>query len=67
MEGKRSKLDEKKLNLLNEWGSDRNPSEIMKTMGKMIPEFLRLNKCLSMLMDIEPNEDLIKKMIKMAT
>ncbi|MGE7877970.1 nucleotidyltransferase domain-containing protein [Peribacillus muralis] len=67
IEGKRSKLDEKKLNLLYKWGSDRNWHEIMKTMRVMIPEVIRLNACLSSLMDIEPNEDQMKKIIKMAT
>ncbi|MCK1995047.1 nucleotidyltransferase domain-containing protein [Peribacillus muralis] len=67
IEGKRSKLDGKKLNLLKEWGSDRNGHEIMKTMRDMIPEFLRINECLSIRLDIEGNEVQINRFIKMAT
>ncbi|WP_236712800.1 nucleotidyltransferase domain-containing protein [Peribacillus muralis] len=67
IEGKRSKLDGKKLNLLKEWGSDRNGHEIMKTMRDMIPEFLRINECLSIRLDIERNEVQINRVIKMAT
>ncbi|MFD9625813.1 nucleotidyltransferase domain-containing protein [Peribacillus muralis] len=67
IEGKRSKLDGEKLNLLKEWGSDRNGHEIMKTMRDMIPEFLRINECLSIRLDIEGNEVQINRVIKMAT
>ncbi|MFJ7512005.1 hypothetical protein ACIQW7_21490 [Peribacillus simplex] len=46
IEGNRSKLDGKQLFLLESWDCDRNSNEIIKTLRRRIPEFLRLNKYL---------------------
>lgn len=66
IEGKRSKLNEKQLALLESWDCGRYPDQIMKTMVSMVPEILRLNKYLSNQVNIEENENHIKKIIEMA-
>jgi predicted nucleotidyltransferase len=66
IEGKRSKLKDWQLSLLECWDCSRNPKEIMTAMVSMVPEFLRLNKSLSMQVNIEENENHIKKIIEMA-
>ncbi|MFS0639172.1 nucleotidyltransferase domain-containing protein [Mesobacillus foraminis] len=66
IEGKRSKLNQRQLSLLESWDCNRNPKEIMKTTVSMIPEILRLNKYLSMRVGIEPNQENIEKIIEMA-
>ncbi|AZV61633.1 aminoglycoside 6-adenylyltransferase [Peribacillus frigoritolerans] len=66
LEGKRSKLNQWQLSLLQSWDCCRNSNEIMKKMVSILPEFLRLNKYLSKKVEIEANEDLIKKVIEMA-
>ncbi|MFE4525765.1 aminoglycoside 6-adenylyltransferase [Cytobacillus firmus] len=66
IEGKRSKLNHLQLSLLESWNSERNTNEIMKTMISMIPEILRLNKCLSTKVNIEVDEENIQKIIEMA-
>jgi len=66
MEGKRSKLNESQLALLESWHSGRNTEQIMKTMVSMVPEILRLNKCLSKQVSIEEMEDDIKRIIELA-
>lgn len=65
VEGKRSKLNNQQLTLLEKWTCSRDPQNIMQTMEKMIPEFFRLNKYLSKKVEIEENEDHIKKIIDM--
>ncbi|WP_330502649.1 nucleotidyltransferase domain-containing protein [Peribacillus frigoritolerans] len=66
LEGKRSKLNQWQLSLLQSWDCCRNSNEIMKKMVSILPEFLRLNKYLSKKVEIEENEDHIKKVIEMA-
>jgi predicted nucleotidyltransferase len=66
IEGKRSKLKDWQLSLLESWDCGRNTNQIMKTMVSMVSEILRLNKCLSKQVNIEENEDQIKKIIEMA-
>ncbi|WP_404359497.1 nucleotidyltransferase domain-containing protein [Cytobacillus firmus] len=66
IEGKRSKLNPWQLSLLERWECGRNTNQIMKTIVSMVPEILRLNKYLSNQVNIEENEDLIKKIIEMA-
>lgn len=66
LEGKRSKLNQWQLSLLQSWDCCRNSNEIMKKMVSILPEFLRLNQYLSKNVEIEANEDLIKKVIEMA-
>ncbi|MCP1491944.1 putative nucleotidyltransferase [Peribacillus frigoritolerans] len=66
LEGKRSKLNQWQLSLLQSWDCCRNSNEIMKKMVSILPEFLRLNQYLSKKVEIEANEDLIKKVIEMA-
>ncbi|WP_245827642.1 nucleotidyltransferase domain-containing protein [Paenisporosarcina indica] len=65
VEGNRSKLNKQQLSLLERWYCSRNPQDIMQTMEKMIPEFLRLNKLLSERVEIEENEEHFKKIIEM--
>lgn len=66
IEGKRRKLNHWQLSLLESWNSKRNTNEIMKTIISMIPEILRLNKCLSTKVNIEVDEENIQKIIEMA-
>ena len=66
LEGKRSKLNQWQLSLLQSWDCSRNSNEIMNKMVSILPEFLRLNKYLSKKVEIEANEDHIKKVIEMA-
>ncbi|PAK34179.1 aminoglycoside 6-adenylyltransferase [Peribacillus simplex] len=66
LEGKRSKLNQWQLSLLQSWDCCRNSNEIMNKMVSILPEFLRLNKYLSKKVEIEENEDHIKKVIEMA-
>ncbi|MBT2606530.1 nucleotidyltransferase domain-containing protein [Bacillus sp. ISL-53] len=66
LEGKRSKLNQWQLSLLQSWDCCRNSNEIMNKMISILPEFIRLNKYLSKKVEIEANEDLIKKIIEMA-
>ncbi len=66
IEGKRSKLNHWQLSFLESWDCGRNTNQIMKTMVIMVPEILRLNKYLSKQVNIEENEDQIKKIIEMA-
>ena len=66
IEGKRSKLNPSQLSLLERWYSDRNTNQIMKTLADMVPEILRLNKYLSNKVDIEENEEHIKRIIELA-
>ncbi|QVY62115.1 nucleotidyltransferase domain-containing protein [Cytobacillus gottheilii] len=65
IEGKRSKLDQGQLSLLESWDCCRNTNEIMKTLVSMVPEILRLNKLLSKLVNINENEDHLKKVLEM--
>lgn len=66
IEGKRSKLNDWQLNLLESWDCSRSTNQIMKTMVSLVPEILRLNKVLSKKVNIDENEDHIKKIIEMA-
>ena len=66
IEGKRSKLNHWQLSLLENWNCGRNTNQIMKTLVGMVPEILRLNKYLSKQVNIEENEEHIKKIIELA-
>lgn len=66
IEGKRSKLKDWQLSLLESWACGRNTNHIMKTMVSMSSEILRLNKYLSKQVNIEENEYQFKKIIEMA-
>ncbi len=65
IEGKRSKLHQWQLSLLEIWDCGRDAKQIMKTIVRMVPEIIRLNKSLSKRVDIEENEGQIKKTIGM--
>ncbi len=65
IEGKRSKLNHEQLSLLEKWYCGRNTDQIMKTLIDMVPEILRLNKYLSKQVNIEENEEHIKKIIEL--
>ncbi|MBD8137626.1 aminoglycoside 6-adenylyltransferase [Bacillus sp. CFBP 13597] len=66
IEGNRSKLAGKRLSLLESWDCGRNSNEIIKTLRRMIPEFLRLNEYLCTQLGVETNEYHIKRIIDMA-
>ncbi|WP_243449956.1 nucleotidyltransferase domain-containing protein [Neobacillus terrae] len=66
IEGKRSKLKQWQLSLLENWDTNHNSNGIMKTMVSIIPEFYRLNKHLSKKVQIDSNEENIKKIVEMA-
>ncbi|MFJ7826132.1 aminoglycoside 6-adenylyltransferase [Psychrobacillus sp. NPDC096623] len=66
IEGKRSKLNHSQLSLLENWDCGRNTNQIMKALVGMVPEIIRLNKYLSKQVNIEENEDHIKKIIELA-
>lgn len=65
LEGKRSKLFQWQLSLLQSWDCYRNSNEIMKKMVSILPEFLRLNQYISKKVEIEADEVHIKKVIEM--
>lgn len=65
IEGERSKLDQVQLSLLKSWECGRNTEQIMRTINGVIPEIFRLNKQLSNQVNIEENEDDIKRIINM--
>lgn len=66
IEGQRSKLQPWQLSLLESWDCGRNTNQMMETMVSMVPEILRLNKFLSGQVNIDGNEDQIRKIIGMA-
>lgn len=68
IEGKenRSKLNPHHLSLLESWNCSRNSNEIINTMVRMIPEFIRINKFLSKQVGIEENERYLKRIFEMA-
>jgi hypothetical protein len=65
IEGERSRLDHWQLSLLESWECGRNPEQIMKTIVSIVPEILRLNKHLSNKVNIEENEDHIRRIVDM--
>lgn len=66
IEGKRSKLNHAQLSFLENWDCSRDTNQIMRTMADMVPEILRLNKYLSKQVNIEEDEDHVKKIIELA-
>ena len=65
IEGERSKLNQLQLTLLENWDCGRNANQIMNTLVSIIPEMLRLNKCLSKQVAIEENEEHINKILEL--
>lgn len=65
VEGQRSKLSNQQLSFLEELNCSRNPKEIIQTIVKIVPEFLRLNKHLSNQVNIDVKEEHLKKIIEM--
>lgn len=65
IEGNRSILAKKQLSLLESWDCGRDSNEMIKTLRRMIPEFLRLNKCLCTQVGVEINEGHIKRIMDM--
>ncbi len=65
IEGNRSILAKKQLSLLESWDCGRDSNEMIKTLRRMIPEFLRLNKSLCTQVGVEINEDHIKRIMDM--
>lgn len=65
VEGKRSVLTKTQLFFLENWRCGKVADEIMETVGKMVPEILRLNQVLSKKANIEVNEEHFKKTLKL--
>ncbi|WP_260630949.1 nucleotidyltransferase domain-containing protein [Bacillus sp. S/N-304-OC-R1] len=65
LEGNRSELSNSQLFLLTSWDCQRDTGRIMTTIEKIVPEFLKLNKALSLKTEIADNEDKIIQMIDM--
>lgn len=51
--------------LLKSWECERDPYLVMKTIEGIVPEFLKLNKSLSLQVNIEDNEENIKQIVEM--
>lgn len=65
IEGNRSKLEQGQLALLKSWECSRDPDQIIKTMASIVPEIYRLNKHLSKQVDIDEDEEHMRKVIGM--
>ncbi|MCS0824144.1 aminoglycoside 6-adenylyltransferase [Cytobacillus oceanisediminis] len=65
LQGTRSKLETWQLKLLEEWFSSPEPSEIMKVMTSMFPEFRRVHACLCHRVGLEENDVLAEKVLGM--
>lgn len=65
IEGRRSHLSNFQLDLLEHWDCNRSSEEVMNTIKKIQPEFLRLNKELSRKTGVMEREALCKKMFRM--
>jgi hypothetical protein len=65
LEGHRSCLKDWQLALLAGWDSARNPDDIMKTLAAMIPEFLRVHKCICKKYGVDEKEELCRQIIDM--
>lgn len=65
LQGTRSKLEASQLILLEEWFSSPEPSEIMKVMTCIFPEFRRVHACLCHKVGLEENSDLEDQVLGM--
>lgn len=65
LEGNRSKLNELQLTFLESWHSSREPSEIMDTMRRIIPEFKKVHKNLCIKFKIEEDPEWVDKIFEM--
>ena len=65
LEGSRSKLMGWQLDLLEQWYSTREPSEIFTAVKSIISEFLKIHKSLCSKVDIDKSRPLIEKIINM--
>lgn len=65
LEGKRSKLSDWQLSLLEQWFSNREPNEIINVIQSMVPEFKRVHKSLCEKLGIEENPELVDEIINM--
>lgn len=65
LEGNRSKLNELQLPLLESWHSSREPSEIMDTMRRIIPEFKKVHKNLCIKFKVEEDPEWVDKVFEM--
>ncbi|MEW9502440.1 hypothetical protein [Jeotgalibacillus marinus] len=65
LEGKRSKLQDWQLTLLEQWNSSRESDEIMSVIKSMVPEFIRVHKNLCKKYELEEYPDLVDEILNM--
>lgn len=65
LEGKRSELSDGEQLLLKSWECERDPERIMRSIERIIPEFLKLNNSLSLKVKIKDDEENIKQILEM--
>ncbi|WP_456271018.1 aminoglycoside 6-adenylyltransferase [Bacillus sp. AK031] len=65
LEGGRSRLKDWQVSMLQSWMSSREPNEIIDTMKKMVPEFLRLHKELCRKFRIEDDQQQLDEIFNM--
>lgn len=63
-EGKRTKLEEWQLNLLESWDCNRNHQSIVNAYKLIIPEFKRVHKVLCKRLDIEESAEWVDKIVE---
>lgn len=65
LEGKRSKLSDWQLSLLEQWHSSREPNEIMNVIKNMIPEFKRVHNVLCDRLDLKEDPEWVNRILNM--
>jgi len=65
LEGKRSKLCDWQLALLEQWFSNRQPVEIMSAIKSMLPEFKRVHKSLCNKLGLEEDPEWVDTILNM--
>ena len=61
LEGKRSQLTQNQKEMLADWFCGRDSNQIISTISKLAPEFLRLNEILSEIVGINNQKEMCKK------
>src|SRR5690625_1632927 len=65
IEGKRSKFQDWQLTLLEQWHSIRNPHEMMNTIKKIIPEFIKIHKKLCLQCNVKENPNVVNDILNL--
>lgn len=65
IEGSRSQLSEKQLEMLASWDCTRDSKRIFETMNNMYPELLRLNNSLSRKVNLDAENEEFNSILKM--